>query len=280
MVEIAPKDRKRFRKLLEESHDFDSLPIRTRLTDEEVAQVRRQQLPLPRRRHQRARLFRQYPNGEIASHVIGYIGRINDRATWSSWTTRAWQPTTRGTDYIGKIGLEERYETELHGITGFEQVEIDANGRAVRTLRSTAPVSGNNLLLSLDARLQEVAERAFGDVAARWWRSNPRPAACSRSSPSPASTRTCSSTASTRRTGTRSTIRPTSRSTTARCTASIRRARRSSRSWRWPRSSSASARPHQAIFDPGYFMLGGGGGHATATGRPAATAWSTCTSRS
>ncbi|MGH8743376.1 MAG: penicillin-binding protein 2, partial [Burkholderiales bacterium] len=71
-------------------------------------------------------------------------------------------PNYRGSDYIGKTGIEQSYETELHGRAGFEQVEIDANGRAVRTLDRTPPISGNNLLLSLDARLQEFAEKAFG----------------------------------------------------------------------------------------------------------------------
>jgi penicillin-binding protein 2 len=160
IIDIQPKDRKRFRKLLEERHDLDSLPIRTRLSDEEVARfsVNRYRFPGVQIN---ARLFRHYPNGEIASHVLGYIGRISDRDKLAL-ERKGIAANYSGSDYIGKVGLEERYEKELHGVTGFEQVETDAGGRAVRTLRRILPVSGDNLHLALDLRLQEVAERVFG----------------------------------------------------------------------------------------------------------------------
>jgi penicillin-binding protein 2 len=161
VVEVAPKDRKRFRKLLEEGHDFASLPIRTRLNDVEVARFAANKFRFPGI-DIRARLFRHYPNGEVASHVIGYIGRLT-QGDLDKLEDDGLAANYTGSDFIGKVGLEGRYEANLHGTTGFEEVETDANGRAVRTLRSTLPVSGNNLLLSLDARLQEVAERAFGD---------------------------------------------------------------------------------------------------------------------
>ena len=161
VVDIAPKDRKRFRKLLEEGHDFASLPIRTRLNDIEVAKFAANKYRFPGV-DIRARLFRHYPNGEIASHVIGYIGRLTE-GDLEKLEDKGVAANYTGSDFIGKVGLEGRYETDLHGTTGFEEVETDANGRSVRTLRSTLPVSGNNLLLSLDARLQEVAERAFGE---------------------------------------------------------------------------------------------------------------------
>ena len=161
VVEIQPRDRKRFKRLLEETKNFESLPLRTRLTDEEVARfaVNRYRFPGV---EIKARLFRQYPFGEIASHVIGYIGRINDRDVER---IDEWEQTAnyKGTDYIGKVGLEFSYERELHGTTGFEEVEVDAGGRAVRTLSRTAPISGNNLRLSLDIKLQQAAEAAFGD---------------------------------------------------------------------------------------------------------------------
>ena len=161
VVEVAPKDRKRFRKLLEEGHDFASLPIRTRLNDVEVARFAVNKYRF-RGVDIRARLFRHYPNGEVASHVLGYIGR-RTQADDEKLEAEGMDANYRGTEFIGKVGLEGRYEADLHGTTGFEEVETDANGRAVRTLRSTLPVSGNNLLLSLDARLQEVAERVFGE---------------------------------------------------------------------------------------------------------------------
>jgi penicillin-binding protein 2 len=161
IVEIAPKDRKRFRKLLEEGHDFASLPIRTRLSDVEVARFAANKYRFPAV-DIRARLFRHYPNGEIASHVVGYIGRIT-KADQERLRDEGAAANYTGSDFIGKVGLEGRYERDLHGTTGFDEVETDAGGRAVRTLRSTLPVSGNNLLLSVDARLQEIAERTFGE---------------------------------------------------------------------------------------------------------------------
>ena len=161
-VDIQPRDRARFRKLLQETKNAESLPIRTRLSDEEVARI-----AANRWRFEgvdiRARLFRQYPHGEIASHVIGYIGRIttSDQEQMAQTEVAA---NYRGTDYIGKAGIEASYEQELHGTTGFERVEIDAAGRGVRTLPPTTPAQpGNNVGLTLDIRLQEVAERAFGE---------------------------------------------------------------------------------------------------------------------
>lgn len=160
-ITIEAKDRKRFRKLMEESKRFESLPIRTRLTDEEVAKfiARRYRFPGV---DIKARLFRQYPKGAFASHVLGYIGRITERDL-ARIEDNEQEANYRGTDYFGKSGLEQHYEFELHGTSGFEQVEVDAGGRAVRSLARVAPVPGNNLTLTLDAKLQEIAEQAFGD---------------------------------------------------------------------------------------------------------------------
>ena len=160
LIEIQPKDRKRFKKLLDESKNFESLPIRTRLTDEEVAKFVAQRYRFPGV-DVKARLFRHYPEGQLASHVIGYIGRINDKELERIEESED-QANYRGTEHIGKTGLEQSYEHELHGDTGYEQVEVDAGGRALRSLSRTPPVPGNNLVLTLDSKLQEVAEKAFG----------------------------------------------------------------------------------------------------------------------
>ena len=160
-IDIQPKDRKRFKKLLEESKRFESLPIRTRLSDEEVAKFIARRFRFPGV-DIKARLFRQYPLGTFASHLLGYIGRINDRDI-EKIEDREQENNYRGTDHFGKTGLEQRYEFDLHGLSGYEQVEVDAGGRAVRTLARTAPVAGNNLTLTVDAKLQEIAEKAFGD---------------------------------------------------------------------------------------------------------------------
>jgi len=161
IVEVQARDRKRFKRLLEESKNFESLPLRTRLSDEEVARfaVNRYRFPGV---EIKARLFRQYPFGEVASHVTGYISRINDKDVER---IDAWNETAnyKGSDYIGKVGVELAYERDLHGTTGWEEVEVDAGGRAVRTLSRTPPISGNNLRLALDIKLQQAAEQAFGD---------------------------------------------------------------------------------------------------------------------
>ena len=161
LVEIAPKDRRRFRKLLEESKNFGGTPIRTRLSDEEVARFTAQRYRFPGVDIQ-ARLFRQYPLGQVASHVIGYIGRISQRDT-EGIDERDDSANYSGTDYIGKEGLEKSYEKKLHGTTGYEEVEVTAGGRAVRTLSRTAATPGNNLILSIDIELQKVVEEAFGE---------------------------------------------------------------------------------------------------------------------
>jgi penicillin-binding protein 2 len=161
VVEITAKDRKRFRKLLEESKTFESIPIRTLLSDEEVAKFAAQRYRFPGVEIN-ARLFRQYPQRVLASHLVGYIGRINDKEL-EALEENDEDSNYRGTDHIGKTGLEKSYERELHGESGYQEVEVDAGGRAVRTLSRTAPVSGNNLVLSIDLKLQEIAEKAFGE---------------------------------------------------------------------------------------------------------------------
>ena len=160
IVEIQPRDRKRFKRLLDESKRLESVPLRTRLSDEEVARFAVNQYRFPGV-DIKARLFRQYPFGDVASQLVGYVGRINDH---DLERIDAWNETAnyKGSDYTGKIGVELSYERELHGGTGVEEVEVDSSGRAVRTLSRTPPVSGNNLRLALDINLQKVAEEAFG----------------------------------------------------------------------------------------------------------------------
>jgi penicillin-binding protein 2 len=161
LVEIGPRDRRRFKRLLEESRSIGSLPIRTRLSDEEIARFAANRYRFPGVEIN-ARLFRQYPQGELFSHVVGHIGRINQREV-DQLEKDGNTANYRGTDHIGKVGLEQSYESFLHGTTGVEEIEIDSGGRPVRTLSRTPPVSGNNLVLKLDARLQEIAYNAFGE---------------------------------------------------------------------------------------------------------------------
>jgi penicillin-binding protein 2 len=171
VIDITPRDRRRFKRLREDSRSFDSVPIRTRLSDEEVARFAAQRYRFPGVEI-KARLFRNYPNGETASHVLGYIGRINQREkeAMEEWPEEE-VANYKGTDYIGKLGVEQSYEKTLHGLTGVEQMETSAGGRAVRRLASHPSTPGDTVMLSLDIKLQKL-------VAARWWPSIPRPARC------------------------------------------------------------------------------------------------------
>jgi penicillin-binding protein 2 len=163
IIEIQPRDKRRFKKLLEEGKSIDSVPIRTKLSDEEVARFTVQRFRFPGVEI-KARLFRNYPWGELASHAIGYIGRINqpEKKQIEDWDEDE-QANYRGTEYIGKLGVEQSFEKQLHGITGVEQVETSAGGRAVRKLASTPATPGNTVKLAIDIKLQKLVEDLYGD---------------------------------------------------------------------------------------------------------------------
>jgi penicillin-binding protein 2 len=161
LIEIQGRDRRRFRKLLNESKSFESVPIRTRLSDEEVARFAAQRYRFPGVEI-RARLFRNYPYNELASHVIGYIGRIN-QSEKEKLEESDNAGNYRGTDYIGKLGVEQSYERQLHGQTGVHEMETSAGGRAVRRLRSSPATPGNTVVLSIDIKLQKLVEDLYGN---------------------------------------------------------------------------------------------------------------------
>jgi penicillin-binding protein 2 len=163
IIDVQPRDRRRFRRLLEDGKSFESLPLRNKLSDEEVARFTAQRFRFPGV-EVRARLFRTYPAGEIGGHLIGYIGRISQREkdAMEDWPEED-QANYRGTDVIGKQGIEQFYERELHGITGFEELETSAGGHAVRKLRSHPASPGQTLVLSLDIKLQALVEQLFGE---------------------------------------------------------------------------------------------------------------------
>jgi penicillin-binding protein 2 len=163
IVDVTPRDRKRFKKLQEESKNFESLPIRTRLTDEEVAKFAVQRYRFPGVEI-KARLFRSYPYAEVASHVVGYIGRVNqaEKKAMEDWPDED-QTNYRGTEYIGKLGIEQSFEAKLHGTTGVDSMETSAGGRAVRKLSSSPSTPGHTVQLSIDIKLQKLVEDLFGD---------------------------------------------------------------------------------------------------------------------
>ena len=160
VIDIQARDKRRFKKQLGESKSFESVPIRNRLSDEEVARFAAQRYRFPGVEI-RARLFRNYPYNQLASHVIGYIGRINP-AEKGKIEESDDAGNYRGTDYIGKLGVEQSYETQLHGTTGVQEMETSAGGRAVRRLNSSQAVPGNSVVLSIDIKLQKLVEDLYG----------------------------------------------------------------------------------------------------------------------
>jgi penicillin-binding protein 2 len=161
IIEIRDKDRKRFKRLLEEAKNYDSIPLKVKLTDDEVAKLSTHRFRLPGVEI-KARLFRNYPLGETASHVLGYIGRIS-QADKQKLEDADLESEYAGTTHMGKVGVELSYEKRLHGQTGFDEVEVSAGGRTVRSLSRTLPIPGNNLVLSIDVKLQKLAEQWFGN---------------------------------------------------------------------------------------------------------------------
>ncbi len=163
LVEITPRDRRRFKQILGESKSFESVPLRSKLKEDEVARFIAQRFRFPGV-EVKARLFRNYPHGELASHLLGYIGRINQaekEKIQEEWSEDD-QANYRGTEYIGKLGVEQSYEADLHGTTGFDQMETSAGGRAIRRLGSRQATPGNTLQLSIDIRLQSLVEQLYG----------------------------------------------------------------------------------------------------------------------
>lgn len=161
VVEVTPRDRRRFKRLQEDSRNFESLPIRMRLSDEEVARFAAQRYRFPGVEI-KARLFRTYPMGETGAHVVGYIGRINQKEKERIEDSDD-AANYRGTDYIGKLGVESSYESVLHGTTGVEQMETSAGGYAVRRLASHPSTPGDSVRLSIDIQLQKLIEEMYGE---------------------------------------------------------------------------------------------------------------------
>ena len=159
IIEIRDIDRSRFEKLLARKPRFEAIPLRFHLNDEDVARfsVNRHRFPGV---DITAGLARHYPQGPQAVHALGYVGRIDEKALQVLDSSNY-----RGTSHVGKNGIEKTYEELLHGKVGLQQVETTAQGRIIRILSRTPPVSGRNIYLTIDSRVQAVAEKAFGDYS-------------------------------------------------------------------------------------------------------------------
>jgi len=159
VVPLGDDDIQRFNALRRTKRPFDSVPLRLKLSEDEIARfsVERWRFPgvdvVPY-------LTRSYPFGAEFGHVVGYVGRIDINEA-----SRLDADLYSGSTHIGKTGIERSYEAQLHGKPGYEQVEVNADKRVLRSIKREAPTPGSNLYLTIDARLQKVAEEAFAGRA-------------------------------------------------------------------------------------------------------------------
>ncbi|WP_455367036.1 penicillin-binding protein 2, partial [Kaarinaea lacus] len=157
IIEITDADIERFKEQLGPYNRFKPIPLKTGLSDEEVARIAVNRYRFPGV-DIAARLIRHYPEEGLMSHAIGYVGRINEKEM-----SRIDKTDYEGTNYIGKTGIEHFYETILHGHPGVQQIETNAQGRALRSFQQVPQEPGINLHLTIDATLQKVAEEALGE---------------------------------------------------------------------------------------------------------------------
>ena len=172
IIDISPRDRRNFKRSLEDSRNMGTFPLRSMLNEAETARFMANRYRFPGVEI-RARSFREYPYNELASHLIGYIGRVSqkdkERMQAEIEGAKGNDPDALqasflpGIQYVGKIGLEQSYETVLRGVPGYDQVEITAGGKPVRTLSSSPSVPGKNVVLSVDIKLQYLVEQLYGN---------------------------------------------------------------------------------------------------------------------
>ncbi len=157
IIQIDAEEISRFKRLKKQRRRFESIPLKVSLTPEEVAIVAVNRHSLPGVDIE-AKLLRHYPQKDLTAHVLGYVGRINERELELIDNSNY-----AGTSHIGKNGVEKTYEDILHGEVGLQQVEVNAMGRTIRVLEKQLPQTGHNLMLHLDSRIQKVAMQAFGE---------------------------------------------------------------------------------------------------------------------
>jgi len=162
IVFISTAEQRRFKRRAAESGKYASIVLRNNLNETEAAFFSANALRFAGVQL-RARWVREYPQGKSAGHVVGYVGRISESDV-AALEERGETGNYRGTDIIGKKGIEKTYETVLHGKAGLEELEVTSRGKPVRVLRRVDPTPGSNLVLSLDMGLQRIAEEAFKDL--------------------------------------------------------------------------------------------------------------------
>jgi penicillin-binding protein 2 len=167
-VDYSDLDLRLYLRAANRRRSFESIPLRLNLNDEEVARLAVNLYKFDGVEIN-ARLTRNYPQGDHAVHALGYVGRIDVKDL-----ELVNENNYAGTSHIGKLGLEKFYESQLHGTVGVQQVEVNSRGRTLRVLSETPPLPGDNLHLTIDSKLQKVAEQAFGDLTGSVVAINPR----------------------------------------------------------------------------------------------------------
>lgn len=157
IITISDKDVEEFKHSLKEHHLFEPVPLKIKLTEQEVAKFYINQYRFPGVSVE-TRMMRYYPLGPLMSDVLGYVGRINAKEL-----REVNSENYSASDYIGKVGIEKYYEKALHGTIGAEEAEINASGRIVRILKKIPPIPGNTIYLTIDSKLQAYAEKALGN---------------------------------------------------------------------------------------------------------------------
>ena len=160
-IKLTKKDKERFKRLSEIAADFSSIPIKIRLTDKEIALFSANRYLFPEV-DLKYRFYRNYPFGRSASHLLGYLGRINE-SDFNNLKRKDRLTNYTNYDFIGKSGVEQNYEYLLRGEMGYAEVETDASGKNLRILEEKKPVSGKNISLTIDIDLQIFAENLFQD---------------------------------------------------------------------------------------------------------------------
>lgn len=152
IVDISPEQIERFERERKRTRRFKSVPILTQLTEEQVAVFAVNQYRFPGVEVS-GTLKRYYPYGEVLTHVIGYVSRINDR-DMQRLIDEEKDANYQATRDIGKLGIEKYYEDLLHGTAGYQEVEVNSRGRVIRTLKFVPPVPGKDIVLNIDIELQ------------------------------------------------------------------------------------------------------------------------------
>jgi penicillin-binding protein 2 len=157
IIPLKNNELQQFYKQLHQYRRFEQIPLKLKLTEEDVSKFAVNSFRFPGVSVQ-AKLIRQYPQGTTFAHVVGYVGRINEQELVKVNLTNY-----AATNFIGKVGIEKYYEPLLHGTVGYQKVESDANGQVIRAIDTTQPIQGSDIYLTINSNLQAIAEKALAN---------------------------------------------------------------------------------------------------------------------